>query len=617
MAKININGPEGLIDFLSLSDKPNKPDTGRARTYVKEGVPIFQRDDGTEFSMIQVEDFDLVNASGVELNIGDPLYAIDFDIGTRVVTVGLARADDPNKMAFALSSTVTPIGGTGKGIRTGTVAPLDTADTGNALFDEIYLGATGGLTTTRPSGDVEIQVIGFIILVDNPNGAVFAQVESARKMPNLPQYYQHTGDANSHPIDLKNEVHATLAPTVNDDITQGFLRFSKWINDSNGKIYFCSDPAEGAAIWTASLTDHTDLDNIGVNTHAQIDTHIADASIHFTEASIVHQNISGAGTNDHATIDAHIADSSIHFTEASIVHQNISGAGTNTHAQIDSHIADSAIHFTEASIVHQNISGAGTNTHAQIDSHIASTSNPHSVTYTQLGTNAIAQGGTGQTTAQAAFDALSPLTTKGDILTHNSNNARLGIGTNGQVLVADSAESLGLKWVDVAAIFRDYIYWADMLENPVNADWAENSLAPGATDSNNNALPVRRFDDTTEEGVGLTVLVPVGAVNIVFSFVSRAESSPGANQNVVPKIYARELPDNAAVESWTAGTNLTALAMPNSVEHWQYDEQEISLASLSLVAGRVTQFELTRVGTDVGDDLTGDWTLLLWKVNFT
>jgi len=39
----------------------------------------------------------------------------------------------------------------------------------------------------------------------------------------------------------------------------------------------------------------------------------------------------------------------------------------------------------EANIVHQNLSGAGTNTHAQIDSHIANTSNPHSVTKTQVG----------------------------------------------------------------------------------------------------------------------------------------------------------------------------------------------------------------------------------------
>lgn len=48
---------------------------------------------------------------------------------------------------------------------------------------------------------------------------------------------------------------------------------------------------------------------------------------------------------------------------------------------------------------------------------------------------AIADGGTGQSTATAAFDALSPTTTAGDLIFHNgTDNVRLGIGTAGQVL---------------------------------------------------------------------------------------------------------------------------------------------------------------------------------------
>lgn len=40
----------------------------------------------------------------------------------------------------------------------------------------------------------------------------------------------------------------------------------------------------------------------------------------------------------------------------------------------------------------------------------------------------------------------SPLTTKGDIYTFSTVDARLAVGTNGQMIVADSGETLGIKW---------------------------------------------------------------------------------------------------------------------------------------------------------------------------
>lgn len=48
----------------------------------------------------------------------------------------------------------------------------------------------------------------------------------------------------------------------------------------------------------------------------------------------------------------------------------------------------------------------------------------------------------------AEAPASSPLTTKGDLYTYDTDNARLPIGTDGQMLVADSLETTGLKWVD-------------------------------------------------------------------------------------------------------------------------------------------------------------------------
>jgi len=63
------------------------------------------------------------------------------------------------------------------------------------------------------------------------------------------------------------------------------------------------------------------------------------------------------------------------------------------------------------------------------------------------GTLPIANGGTGQTTQTTAFDALSPATTKGDLIVHNgTNDVRLPVGTNDFVLTADSTQASGVKW---------------------------------------------------------------------------------------------------------------------------------------------------------------------------
>jgi hypothetical protein len=62
----------------------------------------------------------------------------------------------------------------------------------------------------------------------------------------------------------------------------------------------------------------------------------------------------------------------------------------------------------------------------------------------------ISAGGTGQSAKDAAFNALAPTTTKGDIIANSgTTNIRVPVGTDGQILIADSTQTSGVKWGSV------------------------------------------------------------------------------------------------------------------------------------------------------------------------
>ena len=52
----------------------------------------------------------------------------------------------------------------------------------------------------------------------------------------------------------------------------------------------------------------------------------------------------------------------------------------------------------------------------------------------------------GATKRWVLANGASPLTTKGDVYTYSTTNTRLGVGSDGYVLTADSSEATGLKW---------------------------------------------------------------------------------------------------------------------------------------------------------------------------
>ncbi|MCH9834614.1 hypothetical protein K0U83_03085 [bacterium] len=117
------------------------------------------------------------------------------------------------------------------------------------------------------------------------------------------------------------------------------------------------------------------------------------------------------------------------------------------------------------------------------------------------GTVAIANGGTGQTTQTAAFDALSPATTKGDLIVDNgTNNVRLAVGTDTYVLTADATTATGLKWAAPSGGGSN-ITALGLWENSATIS-ANYTIGTG-----NNAMSAGRISVAS----GVTVTVPTGS----------------------------------------------------------------------------------------------------------
>jgi len=60
----------------------------------------------------------------------------------------------------------------------------------------------------------------------------------------------HLTEAEHTQAIIKKKLDATQAPTVNNDIDEGYAVGSRWVDVTNDKEYVCLDNTDGAAVWT-------------------------------------------------------------------------------------------------------------------------------------------------------------------------------------------------------------------------------------------------------------------------------------------------------------------------------------------------------------------------------
>jgi hypothetical protein len=168
---------------------------------------------------------------------------------------------------------------------------------------------------------------------------------------------------------------------------------------------------------------------------------------------------------------------------------------------------------------------------------------------------------------------------------------------------------------DSVTTIRALSYFATSLDSPNNADWVINALAPTVADPTNAGITVRQFSNTTEQGVGLSVPIPSTATNITFTYRGRSASATAGTLQM--RYYSRAIASAtpAAVSAWSAANNLTSVASPANV-FFQTFTYTATLASLSLTAGNMYQFEFTR-NVGVAGNLAFNWLMVELDVSFT
>lgn len=273
--------------------------------------------------------------------------------------------------------------------------------------DELYYNplVTGGLTKTKPTTPAAIAKVAAVVYVGVANGILFVR----------PSYGSLFGGMD------------------------GDVQFAT-VTSGNTIIYDAT-----AGVWkNANLTDGTGITITEGAGSITITNAAPDQTVSLTGGT----GISTSGTYPSFTITNTAPDQTVALTGAGTT--SVTGTYPNfTVTSNDQYVGTVTSVGGTGTVNGISLSGTVTSSGSLT---LGGTLSGVSLTTQVSGTLPIANGGTGQTTQTAAFDALAPTTTKGDLIVNDgSDNVRLAVGTNSYVLTADSAQASGVKWAAVSA----------------------------------------------------------------------------------------------------------------------------------------------------------------------
>lgn len=415
-----------------------------------------------------------LKGGNVDLQVGQENVALVYNNSASTITNGqvvavngaqgqrpavvLAEADSEPLSAATLGVATEDIAAGAEGFicTFGLIRGIDTS--GFTAGDPVYLSQTAGaFTATRPTAPNHTVFLGWVIKVNASSGELFLNINNGWELDELHNVLITSPSSGNTLIYDGNQsvwVNANLTASTGINVTNG-----------NGSI-------------TLTNTGVTSL----AGTASQVNVSASTGAVTLSLPSTINVNTTGSAGNVTGVVA--VANGGTGLSTAPANGQIDIGNGTgftrttltaganvlivNTPGGISINVPNAGVGAVTATS--PVVSSGGVAPDISLASGYGDTQNPYAsktanyvlaapngsagaptfrafVPADISGTIPITQGGTGQTTAVAAFDALSPATTKGDLIVSNgTDNVRQAVGTDTYVLTADSTTATGVKW---------------------------------------------------------------------------------------------------------------------------------------------------------------------------
>jgi hypothetical protein len=182
----------------------------------------------------------------------------------------------------------------------------------------------------------------------------------------------------------------------------------------------------------------------------------------------------------------------------------------------------------------------------------------------------------------------SPLTTKGDLYTYSTTDARLAVGTNGQILTADSTAATGIKWATPAGggkVLQVVHASTSTIGESATSTFADSGLTATITPSASTSkilVLVNQAGCSKDSGNTANMLQLLRGATVLTKFAGLGGQTDNTNTNVF----------NAATTSW--------LDSPATTSATTYKTQFASQANIGRVLVQVSTSVSTITLLEIG-----------------